>query len=84
MGMIKISSHTHVANHVSRRELYYGLNHSDSPEILPGAYSYATSHCSTKSLRVTTSGAGREDDMGNRDPTRRLIPLPAGKRAVKI
>ena len=84
MGMVEISSHTHVANHTSRRELYYMSGHSDSPEFILGVYSHATSHCSTKSLRVTTSGAGWETDVGSRGQTRRPIPLPAGKRTMDI
>ena len=84
MSMTEISSHTHVANRISRRELYYGSDHSDSPEIVLGVYSHATSHCSTKSFRVTTSGARWEADVGNRDQPRRPIPLPAGRRAMDI
>ena len=84
MGMTEISSHSYVENRVSRRELYYASDSSDSPEIVLGVYSHATSHCSTKSLRVRTSGARWEADVGNRDQTGRPIPLPAGKRAPNI
>ena len=84
MGMVEISSHTHVASHTSRRELYYASDHSDSPEIILGVYKHATFHCSIKSLRVTTSGARWEADVGNRDQTRRPIPLPAGRCAMDI
>ena len=84
MGMTEVSSHSRVENRISRRELYYGSDNSDSPEIILGVYSHITSQCSTKSLRVTTSGARWEADVGNRGQTRRPIPLPAGKRAMDI
>ena len=84
MGMTEISSHGHVENRISRRELHYRSDNSDSPEIVLGAYSYAESHCSVKSLRVRTSGARWEADVGNREQTRRPTPLPAGKRSPDI
>ena len=84
MRMTEISSHRSVENRTSRRELYYASDNSDSLEIILGVYSYATSHCSTKSLRVTTSGARWEADVGNRERTRRPIPLPAGKRTPDV
>ena len=84
MEMTEISSHSHVENRTFRRELYYASDHSDSPEIVLGVYNHTTSHCSIKSLRVTTSGARWEADVGNREQARQPIPLPSGRRAMNI
>lgn len=78
MKIREISRHTHVVNHVSKRELDYRTNRNGSPEVILGVSKRTTSDCSTESLRVLTlKTAGGTEAPNESQP----IPLPPGKPA---
>lgn len=83
MKIRETSRHTHVVNHVSKRELRYMPNHGRSAEFTLKVANQVTSSCSTELLRAVASGAEWETTAENRYQEQ-PIPLPPGKPAIDI